>query len=251
MAKKASEWRRKLAERQASVVEEITLPSGMVVDAKRPPLAEWIKRGQLPSGLMKLALDAFGDGKGGHDPQQAMAAARAATQPGAKQEIDPAALAGMKPEDFTELMRFTGHVVQQTVISPRIVVQVDGIAEARDQPAGGPTIYVEARGVPTGRHVVEGAAGWQETAASTAAGVLPLVRSIDEDEEIDAAEISDEDTTFIFNYAMTGSTDAKVEMAGGEMSAAEAASFRPTDTFPSSGKGSTLLEGPAIEAVGG
>jgi hypothetical protein len=240
-----------MAERQASVVEEITLPSGMVVDARRPPLAEWIKRGQLPSGLMKLALDAFGDGKGGLDPQQAMNAARASAQPGAKPEIDPATLAGMKPEDFTELMVFTGHVVQQTVISPRIVVQVDGMAVAPDQPAGGPTVYVKARGVATGRHVVQGTAGWQETLASGVANALPLVRPIDEDEEIDAAEISNEDTTFIFNYAMTGSTEGKVEMAGGEMSAAEAASFRPTDTFPSSGEGSTLLEGPAVDAVGG
>lgn len=250
MAKRnAKEWRNKMRERQASATEEITLPSGMVVDAKRPPLAEWIKRGQLPAGVMKLALDAFGDGKAGaSDPMEAQKMMQAMQRGDMK--IDPALVQGMKPDDFKELMDFMGHVVQQTVISPRIVIQVDGMGEVQPDQAG-QMQYMKARGVPTGEYVVKGDAGWQITFANGAQGVLPVVRPLNEDEEIDAAEIDDPDTTFIFNYAMTGMLTDKVEMAGGEVTAAEAGTFHPNDTLPAGGKGQPLLEGEAVEHFGG
>lgn len=251
MAKKASEWRAKLREKQAAKPEEITLPSGMVVEAKRPPLAEWIKRGQLPSSIMKLALDAFGDGKQGVSDPLETQKLMAAMQRG-EMKIDPALVKGMKPDDFKELMAFVGHVVQQTVISPRIVVQVEGVGIIKHgELSGRPDTFMPARGVPTGQYAIKGEAGWQITGASAATGVVPVVRPIDEDEEIDASEVDDADTTFIFNYAMTGSLNEEVKMAGGEVSAAEAMTFHPNDTLPDGGKGVPLLDGAPVEHVGG
>lgn len=212
----AAEWRDKTKQREEERVEELTLPSGFIVDARRPPIADWVKRKQIPSNLMSVAMDAHGTA----------------------QTSVASLMKGLKEKDIDDLLQFVAKTVQATVISPKIVPSAQGV---REQDAGKTLEQLATDGVeaPIFGAFVRGQGG----------DLPPIIRDFAED-EMGADEISDEDTNFVFNWAMTG--DGKgVEMGGGEVKAEDLTDFRETGALPDTGGGGAHVRGVAEPIAGG
>lgn len=93
-----------------AATEELTLPSGFVVDVRRPPLTAWMMNGRVPERLLASAM--------GGDKAKA-----------------GQSLETMKDGEMLQMLKFVRDVVVATVISPRIVVGAAPDAEDEIDPS--------------------------------------------------------------------------------------------------------------------
>ena len=101
----AAEWKR-AAQSTAEAVAQLTLPSGFVVDVRRPPLATWLMSGRVPETFISEAIGAGGKG-----------------------ETAEASVARLEGAELMQMLVFVRDVVAAAVVRPRIVV---GAAEDSD-----------------------------------------------------------------------------------------------------------------------
>ena len=97
------------ASTSASPVEELILPSGFVVDVRRPSLTVWLMNGRVPETFLLAAMDKDG---GSADPT-----------------------ANLEGDDLIKALSFIRDVVVETCVAPRIVVGAAAGSEDEIDPA--------------------------------------------------------------------------------------------------------------------
>jgi len=99
----------------AARTEELTLPSGFVVDVRRPSLMAWLMNGRVPETFV--------------------AAAMSVNDEGGDEEAKANALDGLEGDELVKMFAFMRDVVTETVVVPRIVVGAAADSEDEIDPS--------------------------------------------------------------------------------------------------------------------